>query len=345
MPAPTTASSTRSTFWYPKALRPIGPKQSRRFGASAIVNGLNAVDFWMHADNPTYLIGCMRTQIANLWELALHSDLSQDPNNDQKAAVVMLLKECRDALYAYNPLTPQTQPASNAGSAPTSGQASPQTAGQAFAQPMAFAPTSAVHPGNRRTASTQSQIESNAKAALGTMAYLQDPNIFGTQGPALYAFIQYRLQQVASLMEGSVSLSDVVSERQRLVAQQQTQGLQPPQTVPYQSSSAAYQGGGAVAPSSPSAPNAAEAAVPSPVAGLKLEGKSLDGIPNKDQNGQETVGSSQDWFSTYGTTPQIFAARCSRWLKANGGSHVTLVSHLRQNTVPENVIRQTLPYV
>ena len=77
MPTPTTQHPTRSTLWYPQSLRLTGPKLSRRQGASAIVNGLNAVDYWMHGDDPTYLIGCMRTQISNLWELALHSDLDR----------------------------------------------------------------------------------------------------------------------------------------------------------------------------------------------------------------------------------------------------------------------------
>ena len=44
----------------------------------------------------------MRVQLTNLWELVLQSDLSQAPGDDQKAAVVMLLKECRDALYGFN---------------------------------------------------------------------------------------------------------------------------------------------------------------------------------------------------------------------------------------------------
>lgn len=325
MPTPNPQHSTRSIFWYPRSIRPSGPKPSRRQGASAIVNGLNAVDYWMHGDDPTYLIGCMRTQIANLWELALHSDLSQAPNNDQKTAVVTLLKECRDALYGFNPLTPQAQSSSGPAPSPADSSAPAQTAG----------------PDRFRTASSQSEIESNAKAALGAMAYLNDPNLFGQRGQALYAFIQYRLQQAVALMEGSVSLGDVVAERQRLIAQQQqAQGVQIAQ--PQQ---AQYQADTAVAPTNSSASGSPQAVPVSPVAGLKAKAPSWYGTPNRTEDGQETVGSGQDWFSLYGTTVEKFAERCSRWLRANGGGQSALVAHLRMNTVPENVIMQTMPYV
>ena len=341
MPTPNPQHSTRSIFWYPHSIRPSGPKPSRRHGASAIVNGLNAVDYWRHGDDPTYLIGCMRTQIANLWELALHSDLSQAPNNDQKTAVVTLLKECRDALYGFNPLTPQSQSSSGPAPSPASSPAQAQTAGQAFAQPITFSPTSATRPDRFRTASSQSEIESNAKAALGAMAYLNDPNLFGQQGQALYAFIQYRLQQAIALMEGSVSMGDVVAERQRLIAQQQqAQGVQIAQ--PQQ---AQYQAGAAVAPTNSSASGSPQAVPVSPVAGLKAKSPPWDGTANTTADGQETVGSGQDWFSTYGTTVEKFAERCSRWLRANGGGQAALVAHLRMNTVPENVIMQTMPYI
>ena len=329
MPASTSHKSSRSTLWYPTSVRPSGPKlPSRRLGASALVNGLNAVDYWAHGNDPTYLIGCMRVQVTNLWELALHSDLPQAPGNDQKTAVVTLFKECRDALYGFNPLTPQSavgvNTSSPAYSMPT----------QAFAQHTPFVPTSSSCTRQIRIASTQSQIESNAKAALGAMAYLQDTNLFGSQGQALYAYIQYRLQQAIALMEGSVTLSDVVSERQRLmIQQQQAQGTQ----------AAQYQAGSPVVSPSSTASGMNQNATPSPVAGLKAKSPSWDGMPNTNEDGQATVGSRLDWFSTYGTTLEQFAARCSRWLQANGGDQAALVSHLRQNTVPENVIRQTMP--
>jgi len=291
----------------------------------------------MHGDDPTYLIGCMRTQISNLWELALHSDLSQAPNDDQKTAVVTLLKECRDALYGFNPLTPQAQSSSGVATSPLAPSVPTQTANGAFSRPVAFAPTGSTRPGRFRTASTQSQIESNTKAAMGAMAYLNDPNLFGQQGQALYAFIQYRLQQGIALMEGSVSLGDVVGERQRLLAQQQQEGAQTvqPQQMPYQSVTS-------IVPTAPSASGAGQSPAPSPVAGLVAKSPPWDGTTNTTKNGEETVGSGQDWFSTYGTTLEKFAERCSRWLRANGGGQAALVTHLRANTVPENVIVQTM---
>ena len=175
---------------------------------------------------------------------------------------------------------------------------------------------------------------------MGAMAYLNDPNLFGQQGQALYAFIQYRLQQGIALMEGSVSLGDVVGERQRLLAQQQQEGAQTvqPQQMPYQSVTS-------IVPTAPSASGAGQSPAPSPVAGLVAKSPPWDGTTNTTKNGEETVGSGQDWFSTYGTTLEKFAERCSRWLRANGGGQAALVTHLRQNAVPENVIVQTMPYV
>ena len=281
-------------------------------------------------------------KFANLWELALHSDLSQDPQNNQKAVVVTLLKECRDAVYGFNPLTPQVQPPSSAAPYFSSAAAYPsaaQPANQAFAQPVMLTPTSSSRSVRVVSASTQSQIESNAKAALGTLAYLNDPNLFGQQGQSLYTFLQYRLQQAIALMEGSVTLEDVASERQRLITQQQVQGQQGVQSGSY------LPGAPTTAPTSNTPNFVPTTDIPSPVAGLEPKAQSWEGTPNTDANGQETVGSRQDWFSVYGTTLAQFAARCSRWMRGSGSNQAMLMTHLRQNGVPDNIIAQTMPYV
>ena len=103
------------------------------------------------------------------------------------------------------------------------------------------------------------------------------------------------------------------------------------------------QGSAAVPPVTPGYPGQAQTSVASPVVGLQPKPAPWGGTPNTTPQGDETVGVRQDWFSAYGTTSDQFAARCSRWMRAQGGGQPPLVAHLRANGVPENVIGQTPP--
>jgi len=328
----TTTDQPASRRWYSRL--PTRSPHRRRYGSSAVNNIWNAWSNWGNAaqGNAAGLLTTMRTQVDNLKQMIDASGLY----GVQKQLVQRLIAEIKQALDALNPAL-LSQQASR-----TSLQSVPM----------------------RRTASEQSAISSNAKAALGCMAYLQDDQLFpGCAGT--YQFVRERLEQIYRLLDGEYQVGDVEGVRrppQTALAPQQAapmilnpDGSMMPYTPPSagatalqtpQTPSAAQVQGFAPAPTvSPNASGAGQSPAPSPVAGLVAKSPPWDGTANTTSDGQETVGSGQDWFSTYGTSVEKFAERCSRWLRANGGGQAALVAHLRQNAVPENVIVQTMPYV
>ena len=318
--------------WYTR-LSPCPPRR-RRYGSSVFNNMWNAGSNWDNAlqGNPAGLLATMRSQIDSLKQMIDSSGL----DTSQKPFIQRLIVETKQALDSLNPAL-LSQQASRTSATPA---------------PM------------RRLASEESAISSNAKAALGCVAYLQDAQLFpGCAGT--YQYIRERLEQIFRLMDGEYQVGDVVGIRQ-----QQQAALAPQQTapmtlnadgtiMPYTASSAGttalytsqppyapqVQGYAPAPTTSPSASGTGQMAAPSPVAGLEARQAPWEGTPNTSEDGQEAVGTGQDWFSLYGTSVDKFAARCSRWLRANGGGQAALVTHLRQNTVPENVIGQVLPYV
>ena len=328
---PTAKNPSNFYHWYSRL--PPRPSRRRRYGSSILNNVWNATSNWGNAvqGNAAGLLTTMRTQVDNLKLMIDGSDLF----GTQKQLVQRLIAEVKQALDALNPAL--------------LGQQASRTSSRI--DPML------------RTASAQSAISSNAKAALGCVAYLQDDQLFPGCS-ATYQYVRERLEQIFRLMDGEYQAADVESVRrpQTALAPQQsapmvlnTDGTMTPYTPPTagstalqmsQTPNAAQVQGFAPAPTgSPSASGAGQTPAPSPVAGLEAKPPPWDGTANTTANGQETVGSGQDWFSTYGTSVEKFAERCSRWLRANGGGQAALVAHLRQNTVPENVITQTMPYV
>lgn len=320
MPTPDTfASSANQTDPYHWYTRLPPPPRRRRYSSSVINNLWNVGSNWDNAiqGSSAGLLATMRTQTDNLKLMIDSSAL----DTTQKPLIQRLIAEAKQALDGLNPaLLSQQASRTSAPSAPM-----------------------------RRTASEQSAISSNAKAALGCMAYLQDESLF-PGCTATYQYVHDRLEQIYRLMDGEYQVGDVEGVRQ------QPQALAPQQAVPmvlnpngsmtpYISPPSA--GTTALYTSQPPNPTQSQgySPAPSPVAGLEAKPSSWEGAPNTTEDGQETVGRGQDWFSTYGTTVEQFAARCSRWQKANGGGQGALVAHLRANTVPENVIAQTMPYV
>lgn len=336
MPVPDTflPSTTQSTqqHWYSRL--PTRPPRRRRYGSSAINNLWNATSNWGNAvqGNAAGLLATMRTQVDNLKLMIDASGLF----GTQKQLVQRLIAEVKQALDALNPAL-LSQQVSRTSSTPA---------------PM------------RRLANEESVISSNAKAALGCMAYLQDDNLFPGCS-VTYQYVRERLEQIFRLMDGEYQAADVEGVRR-----QQQQMLAPSQaalmvlnpggsTMPYTSPSAGataadtsqspsaanVQGYAPLATFNPSASDTRQTPVPSPVAGLEAKPPSWNGTPNMTSEGQETVGSGQDWFSLYGTTVEKFAERCSNWMRQNGGDQTALVAHLRQNGVPDNVIGLTMPYL
>ena len=315
---PTAKNPSDFHHWYNRP--PTRPPRRRRYGSSVINNVWNATSNWGNAaqGNAAGLLTTMRTQVDNLKLMIDGSGLF----GTQKQLVQRLIAETKQALDSLNPVL-LSQQASR-----TSSRINPML----------------------RTASEPSVISSNAKAALGCIAYLQDDQLFpGCSGT--YQFVRERLEQIYRLMDGEYQVGDVESVRrpQTALAPQQSaplilnsNGTMTPYTPPSvgatalqtpQTPSAAQVQGFAPAPTvSPSASGAVQTPAPSPVAGLEAKSPPWDGTANTTANGQETVGSSQDWFSTYGTTVEKFAERCSRWLRANGGGQAALVAHLRTNT-------------
>ncbi len=334
MPALTPYDRTQPTrhHWY----QPIPPRpvHCRRYGSSVLNNAWNAMSNWDNAaqGNAAGLLTTMRAQVDNLKQMIDASGLY----GNQKQLVQQLVAETKQALDALNPALMNQQTSRS----------------------------SASLKAMRRTASEESAISSNAKAALGCMAYLQDEQLFPGCA-ATYQYIRERLEQIFRLIDGEYQVSDVEGVRQQqqaALAPQQAapmvltpDGVVTPYTPLSVGSTAPYtaqtpsamqvQGYTPAQTASPSAMGLGQTSPPSPVAGLEAKSPSWNGTPNTTVDGQETVGSGQDWFSTYGTTLKQFAARCSRWMRANGGSQAVLVEHLRQNTVPQNVIGQVLPYV
>lgn len=334
MPSPdifsSSANQTVSHHWYTRL--PPRPARRRRYSSSLINNVWNATSNWDNAlqGNPAGLLATMRVQVDNLKQMIDASSL----DTSQKPVLQRLIVETKQALDSLNPasLSQQTNR------------------------------TSFNSSSMRRLASEESAISSNAKAALGCMAYLQDDQLFpGCSG--IYQYIRERLEQIYRLMDGEYQVADVAGVRQQQMAPTTQQsapmvldhdGSMTPYTPPSAGTTALYTSqppyapqvqGYAPAPTVLDASGAGQTSVPSPVAGLEAKHAPWGGTPNTTEDGQETVGSGQDWFSTYGTTMEQFAARCSRWMRANGGGQAALVQHLRANTVPENVIVQTLPYV
>ena len=316
--------------WYTRL--PPRPARRRRYSSSVINNMWNATSNWDNAlqGNPAGLLATMRVQVNNLKQMIDASGL----DTSQKPFLQRLIVETKQALDSLNPVS--------------LGQQANRTS--LIAVPM------------RRFASEDSAISSNAKAALGCMAYLQDDQLFpGCSG--IYQYVRERLEQIYRLMDGEYQIADVAGVRQQQMALTTQQSApmvlnydssMTPYTPPSAGTTALYTSQPSYAPqvqeyapppTVPDASGAGQTPVSSPVAGLKAKPTPWGGTSNTTEDGQETVGSGQDWFSTYGTTLEKFAARCSRWLKANGGGQEALVEHLRQNTVPENVIVQTLPYV
>lgn len=327
----TTNNEPASQHWYSRL--PPQPPRRRRYGSSVVNNVWNAWSNWSNAvqGNSAGLLATMRSQVTNLKQMIDTSALYAQ----QKPLVQRLIAEAKQALDSINPAL-LNQQTSRLSSIPA---------------PM------------RRTASEQSAISSNAKAALGCMAYLQDDQLF----PGCldtYQYVRERLEQIFRLMDGEFQVGDVLGARQQL----QT-ALAPQQAVPMvldpdssmtpsmppsagttalytsPSANATQVQGYMPATTVPSAPGSGQTPAPSPVAGLEAKPAPWEGMSNTTDDGQETVGNRQDWFSTYGTTVERFAERCSRWLQANRGVQAQLVAHLRQSGVPENVIVQTLPYV
>ncbi len=293
-----------SNRWYTR----ITPQSTRRRRySSAFVN--NIWNAWSNRDNAAQdncagLLATMRTQVNNLKTTIDSSALDAR----QKPLVQRLIAESKQVLDALNPALLSQQASRSA----------------AVAAPM------------QRTASEQSVISSNAKAALGCMAYLQSDQIFpGCAGT--YQYIRERLEQIYRLMDGEYQVADVEGVRQQsLPAVQQAMPMVVAPNGPVTTSTLS---------TTPGASGMGQAPAPSPVAGLEAKPSPWNGTPNTTEDGQEAVGTGQNWFSTYGTTVEHFAERCSRWLRANGGGQTALVEHLRANTVPENVIVQTMPYV
>lgn len=329
---PTDTTPSAFHHWYNRL--PPRPTRRRRYGSSVVNNVWNAWSNWDNAaqGNAAGLLTTMRTQVDNTKLMIDSSGLY----GTQKHLVQQLIAEVKQALDALNPALLSQQVSH------TSLQSAPM----------------------RRTSSEQSVISSNAKAALGCMAYLQDDQLFPGCA-ATYQYVRERLEQIFRLMDGEYQVADVEGVRR-----QQQQVLAPSQaaptalnpdgtmtpyasptvglSVPYSSqtpNAAQVQGYAPAQAVGNSASGVGRTPAPSPVAGLEAKSPPWDGTANTTSDGQETVGSGQDWFSTYGTTVEKFAERCSRWLRANGGGQAALVAHLRANTVPENVIAQTMPYV
>lgn len=329
-PADTTYPTHK--HWYNRL--PSRQPRRRRYASSVFNNIWNTTSNWDNAaqGNAAGLLATMRTQVENLKQMIDTSGLY----GTQKQLVQRLIAETKQALDSLNPalLSQQVSRASLHSTA------------------------------MRRMASEQSAISSNAKAALGCIAYLQDDQLFPGCS-ATYQYVRERLEQIFRIMDGEFEIADVEGIRQQQQtppAPQQTSPLvlnpdgsmtayAPPSagtTSLYTSqppNAAQVQGYVPVTTTPSSTSGMGQTSAPSPVAGLKAKPASWYGTPNETDGGEETVGRGQDWFSTYGTTVEQFAARCSQWLRANGGGQAALVEHLRQNTVPENVIGQTLPYV
>lgn len=318
--------------WYKRL--PPRPPRHRRYGSSVVNNIWNAGSNWDNAvqGSPAGLLETMRVQVSNLKQMIDASGL----DTSQKPFLQQLIGETKQAFDALNPAMLNQQ-----------------------ASRTSFRSTAM-----RRLASEESAISSNAKADLGCMAYLQDDNLFpGCAGT--YQYVRERLEQIFRIMDGEYQVGDVEGIRQQqqaALAPQQAapmtlnaDGTMTPYTSPSAGSTALpasqipnpaqVQGYAPMQTISPSTLGAGQTAAPSPVAGLEAKQAPWEGTPNTTEDGQETVGRGQDWFSTYGTTLDQFAARCSRWLRANGGGQAALVEHSKQNTVPENVIGQVLPYV
>ena len=327
----TTIDQPTSHHWYNRP--PTRPPRRRRYGSSVINNVWNATSNWGNAaqGNAAGLLTTMRTQVDNLKLMIDGSGLF----GTQKQLVQRLIAETKQALDSLNPVL-LSQQASR-----TSSRINPML----------------------RTASEPSVISSNAKAALGCIAYLQDDQLFpGCSGT--YQFVRERLEQIYRLMDGEYQVGDVESVRrpQTALAPQQSaplilnsNGTMTPYTPPSAGSTAPYtsqpsnaaqvQGYAPLTAVGPSASDTRQTPAPSPVAGLEAQPPSWNGTPNTTAEGEETVGSGQDWFSLYGTTVERFAERCLNWMRQNGGDQTALVAHLRQSGVPENVIGLTMPYL
>ena len=326
-----TTNQTAFRHWYARTHLPP-PLRRRRYSSSVLNNMWNAGSNWDNAlqGNSAGLLATMRTQTNNLKLMIDASALVVT----QKPLVQRLIAEVTQALDGLNPALLSQQ---------TSRTSAPSTL-------------------MRRTASEESAISSNAKAALGCMAHLQDDQLFPGCS-ATYQYIRERLEQIYRLMDGEYQVGDVEGVRQQQQASTPQQAapmiLNPVGSItPYappsagttalytsQQPSGAQTQGYSPATTVPDTSGAGQMPTSSPVAGLEAKPAPWSGTPNTTEDGQETVGSGQNWFSTYGTIVEQFATRCSRWLKANGGGQAALVEHLMQSGVPENVIAQTMPYV
>ena len=311
--------------WYNK--QPPRPACRRRYGSSVINNVFNAWSNWANATqgNTAGLLATMRVQVNNL-KMMIDSSLL---DSQQKLLIQQLIAEAKQALDALNP-------------ASLSQQVSRLSSLQLSSSPVPM----------HRIASEQFAISSNAKAALGCMAYLRDdslfPNCAGT-----YQYVRERLEQIFRLMDNEFQIADIqaVRQQQSAIAPQQTAPMvvNPDGSMtPYMTqtpSAAQVQRYAPVTMAGSSTSGIGQALSPSPVAGLKVNPPSWDGTPNTAPDGQETVDSGQDWFTLYGTTPKKFASRCSRWLQASGGGQAALAAHLSANGVPNNIIAQIMPYL
>ena len=187
MPSPdifsSSANQTFSHHWYTRLLS--RPARRRRYSSFVLNNIWNATSNWDNAlqGNPAGLLATMRVQVDNLKQVIDASGL----DNSQKPFLQRLIVEAKQALDSLNPVSQQANR--------TSSNSSPM----------------------RRLANEESAISSNAKAALGCMAYLQDDQLFpGCSG--IYQYVRERLEQIYRLMDGEYQIADVVGIRQQQMA-------------------------------------------------------------------------------------------------------------------------------
>lgn len=290
-PDTTTNNESASQHWYTRI--PPRPPRRRRYGSSVVNNVWNAWSNWDNAvqGNSAGLLATMRTQVTNLKQMIDTSALDAQ----QKPLVQRLIAETKQALDSINPAL-LSQRASRLSSIPA---------------PM------------RRTASEQSIISSNAKAALGCMAYLQDGQLFPGCG-GTYQYVRERLEQIFRLMDGEYQTTDVEGVRQQ-------QGIAEGVTTP---------------PSSPSGSGWGQNIADGAASGLqaRVQPSTTNGAPGMPSSGlRDALG--QDWYSQNSTTFALFLARVQSWAQSGGVGRDGLAKHLRENSIPETVVQQVIPYI
>jgi hypothetical protein len=188
-----------------------------RLSANWMTNGWNAIQLGLHGGEPLYLLGTMRVQVTNLL------DTVQRQRGYLAPAVQTLAERLVQNVMAWLERV-QTDQFGAGGALDTIGSR-PPAADIADPAPTPARQGRSPNTAPIRIAGAAGMIESNARAALGVMQYLDRQQLF-PRGPEALRHITQALNALIALVDGSLPPEAVANQ---LTANEQARATSPTQ--------------------------------------------------------------------------------------------------------------------